>query len=99
MPPLSDWSAVVYYCDSATAFDKNFAFHPSLRQRWPVENHCEAIKRFEVALSMFDTARAIVDCSLPEGLSREERRYAIAKRIYSDELPEAALRAHARHEP
>ena len=55
------------------------------------------LERLKIASSMFDTARAIVDSSLPPGLSREERRYAIAKRIYGDELPEAALRAHARH--
>lgn len=57
------------------------------------------LERLKIASSMFDTARAIVDSSLPPGLSREERRYAIAKRIYGDELPEAALRAHARHVP
>ena len=54
-------------------------------------------ERMEIASSMFDTARTIVDASLPSDLSREERRYAIAKRLYGDELPEAALRAHARH--
>ena len=54
-------------------------------------------ERLKIASSMFDTARAIVDSSLAPGLSREERQYAIAKRIYGDELPEAALRAHARH--
>ena len=54
-------------------------------------------ERMEIASSMFDTARAIIDASLPSDLSREERRYTIAKRLYGDELPEAALRAHARH--
>ncbi len=54
-------------------------------------------QRLQILSSMFDTARAIVASSLPPGLSQEELRYAIAKRMYGDELPEAALRAHARH--
>ncbi len=37
-------------------------------------------ERLEIAASMFDTARAIVDSSLSPGLSREERQYAIANR-------------------
>ena len=57
------------------------------------------IERLKIASSMFDTARAIVASSLPHNLSREERRYALAKRIYGDELPEAALQAHALHDP
>lgn len=55
------------------------------------------LERLQIASSMYETARAIVESSLPSGLSREDRRYAIAKRIYGDELPEAALRAHARY--
>ena len=58
-----------------------------------------AIERLEVASSMFDTARAIVESSLPSQLTGEARRYAIAKRIYGEELPAAAQRAHARLEP
>jgi hypothetical protein len=53
-------------------------------------------QRLLIASSMFETARAIVASSLPEGLSLEQRRYAIAKRIYGNELPETALLAHAR---
>jgi hypothetical protein len=30
-------------------------------------------------------------------LTVEQRRYAVVKRIYGDELPEAALFAHARY--
>ncbi len=56
-----------------------------------------ALERLQILSSMFDTARAIVASSLPPGLSREERRYQIAERIYGTDLPEAALRAHARH--
>ena len=55
------------------------------------------LERLQIASSMFDTARAIIDSSLPPELSQEERRYAIAKRVYGDELTEAALRAHAQH--
>lgn len=52
-------------------------------------------ERMQIAASMYETARAIIASSLPSGLTREQRRYAIAKRLYGDELPEAALRAHA----
>lgn len=52
-------------------------------------------ERVRIAASMFDTARAVVLSSLPPGLSRRERRLAVARRFYGDELPEAALIAHA----
>lgn len=52
-------------------------------------------ERVRIAASMFDTARAIVLSSLPPDLSRRDRRLALARRLYSDELPEAALIAHA----
>jgi hypothetical protein len=52
-------------------------------------------ERMQIASSMFETARAIIASSLAAGLSREQRRYAIAKRLYGEELPELALRAHA----
>lgn len=55
------------------------------------------VERLRIASSMFETARAIVASSLPPGLSREQRRYAIAKRFYGDELPEVALQAHANY--
>jgi hypothetical protein len=54
-------------------------------------------ERWRVAASLFETARAIVESSLPSSLSRAERRLAVMRRIYGDELPEAALLAHARH--
>ncbi len=44
---------------------------------------------------MFDTARKIVDSSLPNTLSRRDRRLANARRLYNKELPEAALNAFA----
>lgn len=53
------------------------------------------LERVQIASSMYDTARAIIESSLSAGLTREQRRYAIAKRLYGDELPEAALKAHA----
>ena len=52
-------------------------------------------ERMRMASSMFDTARAIVESSLPPNLSRRERRLAYAKRMYGNELPEAALIAFA----
>jgi hypothetical protein len=52
-------------------------------------------QRMRAAAAMFDTARTIVESSLPPGLSRYERRLTIARRMYGDGLPEAALAAHA----
>jgi hypothetical protein len=46
---------------------------------------------------MFETARAIVDSSLPPGLTLEQRRLAAIRRLYRGELPEAAFVAHARY--
>jgi hypothetical protein len=54
-------------------------------------------ERMRIAASMYETARAIVEASLPDGLTLEQRRYAIVKRFYGDELPEAALIAYARY--
>lgn len=52
-------------------------------------------ERMKIASSMFETARAIVDSSLPATLTGRERRLALARRFYGDELPEAALVAFA----
>lgn len=54
-------------------------------------------ERMRIAASMYETARVIVESSLPHGLTTEQRRYAVAKRFYADELPEAALIAYARY--
>jgi hypothetical protein len=54
-----------------------------------------SLERFEIACSMRQSAIAVIESSLPPDLTRAERRYAIAKRMYGDELPEAALIAHA----
>ena len=52
-------------------------------------------ERFGVASSMYETACAIVLSSLPSGLAERERRLALAKRMYGDELPLAAMIAFA----
>ena len=48
-------------------------------------------ERVRIAAEMFETARAIVLASLPPELDRRQRRLALARRLYADELPEAAL--------
>jgi hypothetical protein len=52
-------------------------------------------QRMRIASSMFETARAIVESSLPPTLTRRERRLAFARRFYAGELPDAALLAFA----
>jgi hypothetical protein len=52
-------------------------------------------ERMKIASEMFDTARKIIDSSLPTTLSRRDRRLANARRLYNEELPEAALNAFA----
>ena len=72
--------------------------HPEIAKR--VASHYASLtplERMRMAASMYETARAIVASSLPPGLSREERRLAIARRMYGTELSEAALLAYARH--
>jgi hypothetical protein len=56
-------------------------------------------ERMEIASAMFDDARAIVESSLPPELTRAERRLALIRRLYRDELPEAALIAFAQWPP
>lgn len=51
--------------------------------------------RMRIASQMFDTARAIVESSLPPHLTRQERRFALIERLYKDELPLAARQAFA----
>ena len=55
-------------------------------------------QRLRIASEMFDTARAIVESSLPAHLTRYERRLAVSRRMYGDELPIAAHEAFARYE-
>lgn len=56
-------------------------------------------ERIGIAASMFDAARTIVDSSLPADLVGRDRRLAFVRRLYGDELPEAALRAYAEWKP
>jgi hypothetical protein len=65
-----------------------------------VDNRYRAMspdQRVRLCSQMYDTARQIVESSLPPGLTREERRLAIARRFYAGELPEEALLAYAFH--
>jgi len=52
-------------------------------------------QRMRIASSMFETARTLVESSLPSNLTRKERRLAWARRLYAGELPEKALLAFA----
>lgn len=52
-------------------------------------------ERLRVAAGMYETARAIIESSLPVGLTGAERRLAVARRFYGEEVPEAVLRAWA----
>jgi hypothetical protein len=52
-------------------------------------------QRMRIASSMFETARAIVESSLPSNLTGRDRRLAFARRLYAGEMPEAALLAFA----
>ena len=52
-------------------------------------------ERMKIASSMFETARAIVEASIPMTLSYRERRLAFVRRMYGDELSEAAMQAYA----
>jgi hypothetical protein len=54
-------------------------------------------ERWLAASSLFESARRIVESSLPSGLTMEERRLAVVRRLYGSELPDVALIAHARY--
>ena len=56
-------------------------------------------QRVRAAAAMFDAGRVIVDASLPPALQGSARRLAIARRLYGDSLPSAALAAHAAWSP
>ncbi|TLY58580.1 MAG: hypothetical protein E6K48_13205 [Gammaproteobacteria bacterium] len=42
-------------------------------------------QRIRIASSMFETAREIVESSLPPNMTRKERRLAFARRLYAGE--------------
>jgi hypothetical protein len=54
-------------------------------------------ERCLAASSLFDTACAIIQASLPSSLTAEQRRLAVVQRLYGGELPEAALVEHANY--
>jgi hypothetical protein len=56
------------------------------------------VERCLVAASMYDTARALIQSSLPANLTVEQRRLAVAQRMYGDELPERALVNHSKYD-
>jgi hypothetical protein len=56
-------------------------------------------ERWLAASSLFESARKIVEASLPTELTAQQRRLAIIRRFYENELPEEALIAHARYGP
>ena len=65
-----------------------------------IEDHLLAMtpaERLLAASSLFESARRIVESSLPSDLTMEERRLAVVRRFYGSELPDAALIAHARY--
>ena len=79
-------SKLVWARDTSPEIERMVLEH--YRQMTPEE-------RMKIASSMFETARVIVDSSLPRTLTGRDRRLAIARRFYGDELPEAALQAFA----
>ena len=52
-------------------------------------------ERWRIASAMFETAKAIIESSLPPELTAPERAMAVARRLHGDELSEAALQAVA----
>jgi hypothetical protein len=54
-------------------------------------------ERWLAASSLFETARKVVESSLPSDLTPQQRRLAVVRRLYNKELPEAALIAHANY--
>jgi hypothetical protein len=54
-------------------------------------------ERCLVASSLYQTAREIIESSLPSDLTIEERRLTAIERLYKGELPEEALLAHANY--
>jgi hypothetical protein len=53
--------------------------------------------RMRIASQMFDTARAIVESSLPVDLSPQQRRLASIERLYGDQLTRKAKLAYANY--
>lgn len=73
--------------------DTSAEFERIVRARYAAMSPLE---RMEIVGSLRRTAISLIESSLPKGLSPQERRYAVAKRLYGDEVSEQALLAHAR---
>ncbi|MGD9597510.1 MAG: hypothetical protein AB7G76_03960 [Steroidobacteraceae bacterium] len=70
---------------------------PEMAQRVAERHAAMSVEeRVRAAASMYETARAIVEASIPAEIQGEARHYAVLKRFYGDEMPDAALRACAR---
>lgn len=55
------------------------------------------LQRMQIASDLFDTARAIIESSLPDSMTPYERRLAVVACLYGDALPLAAQEAFARN--
>ena len=56
-------------------------FRRLLRERFQA---LSPVDRVRMCADMFETARQIVEASLPAGLNEQERRYQICRRFYGD---------------
>jgi hypothetical protein len=52
-------------------------------------------RRFMMGVSMYDTARMLVEASLPKDITPTEKRRQILTRFYGDELSEEVISAVA----
>jgi hypothetical protein len=52
-------------------------------------------ERMRAASDLYETARSIVDSSLPPTLTGAERRLAVARRFYGADVPDAMLVAYS----
>lgn len=53
-------------------------------------------RRFMMGVSMYDTARMLVEASLPKDITLAEKRRQILTRFYGDELSDEVIAAVAR---
>ena len=63
-------------------------FHRLMRERFQALAPAERVR---MCADMFETARQIVEASLPAGLDGQERRYRICRRFYGN-LADRAFR-------
>jgi hypothetical protein len=74
--------------------DTSDAFSKVVSERYRSMTPAE---RWLAASSLFETARAIIQSSMPSSLTVEQLRLAVVQRLYKGELPEEALVAHANY--